>query len=360
MNKIITTSLIAVGLVSAAHAFTPEATVYITGATAFRGQVWNILNTAITAPTDGTAKVQGAGSANQYTFMGTWKADGSALANKKVAVYCGYSGSAAGQRDVIQGNTIPFVSITGAAVTSKPDLAFSDVKQKSTDYAGSSVQLAGVQVAVVPFIFAGNANAIAVGATNVTDQSLSLMLANGYQFLPVMTGKSSDEGQYVYVTGRDNSSGTRITVLAESGFGINTSVQQYKLVSGVWTAFDPNSGYSSGGSVRADLNTAAADPAIGYLGLSDAYGSSPLANGAAAVNYNGVAYSRDAVINGAYTLWTYENLFSLPSPSANAATFKAALLTEIASYLNTSGDTTAIRISDMVVSRNSDGGSIQR
>ncbi len=360
MNTVITTSLIACGLVSAASAFTPEKTVYITGATAFRGQVYNILNAAITAPTDGDSKVQGTGAQNQYSFRGTWKADGSALDGKKVAIYCGYTGSAAGQRDLIGNNDVNFVNFAGGTFTAKPQLAFSDVKQAATDYAGSATKLAGTEVAVVPFIFAGNANAIAAGVDNVTPQAMGIMFPIGYQFLPVMTGKTSDEGSYVYLVGRDNSSGTRITVLAETGYGINTKIQQYGLASGTWTAQAYNGGYASGGSVRADLNVAAADPAIGYLGLSDAYGATPLANGAAAIKYNGVAYSVEAVENGAYTLWTYENLFTLPNPSDDVNAFNGALKTEIAAYLLSSGDTTAIRKEDMVVSRNADGGSIGR
>jgi hypothetical protein len=90
--------------------------------------------------------------------------------------------------------------------------------------------------------------------------------------------------------------------------------------------------------------------AVGYLGLGDA-ASVPTGRW---LNYNGVAYSRDNVINGTYTLWgTYE--------IAHRSTISAQLIAWRNDFEDTflplaESSTVIIGLDEMQVVRGSDGG----
>ena len=404
-NKLVLAALIAAGFVTGAQAqniTSPQVTVYLTGSTAFRAEVFNVLNGKIAAPSGvdlGAPKSYGTSSANQYGFQGTWAADGSPMASKTVQVYCSYTGSVDGQGALL-GITSPvnyanvsFLAFTSgnAAFTHAAQLAFSDVTQDSGRFStalgfpalvGAVDATSGVTgVAVVPFVFARNNTAQGAKITNISDNQAQTLLTSGFAALSYLTGNPGDAASTCYISGRNYLSGTRTTVFADTLFGITTSGAQYHnsasytvnnatqaatrgadvagatkftATAGIFTA--SQAGWSSGSDVRKDMNnTSSANAFVGYMGIGD---STSLTLPAQKLTYNGVAFSLDAVRNGSYTLWTYEQLFSVSGDtSAAVVTFQPALQSALETELSTS--VLASTISAMTVNRSSDGAPVQ-
>lgn len=234
-----------------------------------------------------------------------------------------------------------------------PDAGMSDTFQASSRYktaAGKYDQLKGAGtdtvdgvIGVVMFKW------IATPGTpfsNITAQQIKKIYMNGgYTDVAQITGTATTpfSTQYVYGTGRDFMSGTRLTAFAETGVGATAGVTQYfpydgnsVMVSatGVTVAslasLDDSlstSGYSSGGKLAAALSNAA--PAgyylIGYAGTGDTDKTGTgIAAGAKELSYNGVLLTGTAgapssdytkVANGQYTFWGYEHLYYAKSLS---------------------------------------------
>lgn len=401
-NKLVLAALVAAGFVTGAQAQnipSPQVTVYMTGATAFRAEVFNVLNGKITAPTGGEPKSYGSGSANQYGFQGTWAADGSPMASKTVQVYCSYTGSVDGQGALLgitspvnyaNVSFLPFTAGNTPAFTHAAQLAFSDVTQDSARFSTAlgfaalegAVDASGIQgVAVIPFVFARNNTTQGAKITNISDNQAQTLLTSGNVALSYLTGNAADAASLCYITGRNYLSGTRTAVFADTLFGITTSGSQYHnsssytvnnatqastrgtdvagatkftATAGIFTA--SQAGWSSGSDVRRDLNNTVATSAfVGYMGIGDA---NSLTLPAQKLTYNGVAFSLDAVRNGSYTLWTYEQLFNVAGDtSAAVVTFRPALLTALEADLSTSA--LACTISSMQVNRSADGAPVQ-
>lgn len=383
-SKTLMTGLLALAAASPAFA---DATINITGSTAFRSAIHNSI--LATMPDE------------QYAYSG------SSLSGANFAIFKGtvpgisgvttvrtsWSGSAAGVRDVAQANTINFlrpdtpVSSAGTANADQNNvegavarIAMSDVFQSSTIFTSPALQNANV--AVVPFIMMANEGAPA-GLTNVTDQQFDAVFGTSSLPLSLFTGNQADANTRVYGTGRDNGSGTRITVLAETQFGIFRNVQQWRpTISGgaitelqYWpttgAGADPNQpgngGFSSGSFVRDALGATSTGVTIkdetgatvasgqnvvviSYPGTSDAAAAEAL--GAKRLTYNGVAYSEDAVRTGQYTLWGYQHLYNVTGLTPDESAFRNALLAQIPNNLGAAG----IALSTMQVQRSSDGG----
>ena len=359
LNTVLTASLLLAGVVSSVNAADIE--VRLTGSTAFRLQVYNSLVAIGLTPGAGFTS-----GMNHFNFTGT-------LSSKSVNVLCSWSGSVEGIRDLTLNNDVAFTNgvSSGSATLDKANYAFSDAFQSSTIY--TTPTLVGVQavsgkpgIAVQPFTWAANQNAWSVGVSNVTSKITDGLLANGIWPLSFWTGKASDVNTLVNVSGRNSLSGTRVITLAETGYGIFANVQQRRVVANVWTDFAFNDGHGSGSSVRTDLNnTVSGEPGIGYMGLGDA--SSLGVTTGKAIAWNGVNLGKgpaagdfdlDKVKNGTYTFWGYEHMYRKSTLSGDIVTiFQPAFVSAMQTQLSTS--TTAIKIADMQVFRNEDGGPIQ-
>jgi len=299
------------------------------------------------------------------------------ISGTPVIVRTSWSGSAAGVRDVAQSNSsvwFPATTIdtTGAAnntavsmansssntVQDTPEIAFSDVFQSSTIY--TSPALTDVTAGVIPFKFFASKDAPAT-VTNITSLVARNLFGTGYIPTALLSGNSSDEASYFFATGRDPESGTRITAMAEIGYGVFGQVQnqQPTVVSGNVTGVAQwpagtyaagNGGASSGSSVKGYLE--AAGYAGGY-GLISYLGSSDWSSVAKELTFNGVTYSADNVKNGKYTFWGYLHQMRLSGLSGTALSFFNSLTTAVRA------DTTwLVKTSDMRVERTSDGGLI--
>lgn len=363
MNKKTTlAALVALGFTSIASAANYE--IRITGSTAGRSSVHTAIQNILTGEVI-TQDNAALGSANRANFVGTIGAD-------TYTVRCSWSGSAAGVQSLDQNNDVDFMSQTGGGVVSptsmgagiKAHLAFSDVFQSSTLF--TSQTLTDQATIVLPFRFLTTEGS---PITNVQAVTARALYATGEVPLALFTGNTADENASVVCTGRDNLSGTRITTMAEIGYGVFNNVSQYQptVSSGVVTALGAsgNGGFSSGSGVATVMGgttlTLTSDLGrspvhiLGYAGISDA--NTALTNGALSCTYNGVAYTADNVRNGIYTLWGYLHLFNrgdLSTVNPQALTFATSLKTQLASLPGSSG----LDITTMKVSRTADGGAI--
>lgn len=379
-------SLAAVTLATCAIS-TAETIVVITGATAFRAAANNSILTLLGG--DGVVQyaftgTSGLGGSNRVIFKGT-------LNGQPYTVLTSWSGSTQGVLDLADQNPVQVLrpdtetSTAGINVPGglEPDpsnfemrvprWSFSDVDQLLSQR--PNAPLAGGPVGVVPFMFIAGQSAPA-GITNMTDQLHEALWSNGAVPASMFTGDLSDD-TVIFATGRNNGSGTRATILAETGYGAFTNVVQFNApfegdrVTGTITGnpflYEPggNGGASSNSGVRELLTRPSSGFAfVSYLTISDALaatgynpetGMSTGGEGARAMTYNGVRYSVENVKNGAYSLWGYQQLYLADGATPAEVAFDEALRATIPANMGTAG----IPIPDMNVERTGgDGGLI--
>jgi hypothetical protein len=395
MHKTCTALTLALGAAVTAQAATTTTTqiaptttdaVYISGSTAFRGQVYQGLKDLGLTP-----QADDASGNNQFTFTGQPNANvigpasqfplpaGLVAAGTTVTVYCSFDGSAQGVANCTTPSRLNFfenvggfggggVYANGAFFAHASDIAFSDVQQASTVSTAPTLREIisadaettanppgpGTGIAVQPFLWGGNAAAKAAGIANINRNDIDILLNTGNVPLAMFDGVPTHDGgtaaTEVVLTGRDNSSGTRITAELLEGWNPVTQIDQWEINSstsdpatlaagfqfadiGVSGADSPlgSGGYSSGGKVADALEyPGTSNPAIGYLSWNDAktlpiatanttgWTTSP-ADGTI-LSYQGVnpvsslgaqfpVYNINLVINGQWPFWAYEHLY---------------------------------------------------
>jgi len=427
-------SIVKIALGVAALAFVQPAAAStqftITGSTAFRAGLYDTIvalmggtpasNVATCKISTTAANANGAtptaaqgrsavNAANTVTFVGSISGING---GSPVTIYCSMSGSATGLIAIYNSTTLTYASAAAttagydhvaysnttpaSSATTTPgaaQFAMSDVFQSSV----TTTSVTGLNentVAVVPFVLCANKGSTLTG---LTAQNVRLLLNNGAVQQSNLTGNPSDTTN-VYMTGRDNGSGTRITTLAETKFGITSNVQQYYGVtsgaagSGTITSlqlwptsgianFDPinagNGGYGSGGTIATllgftggSVNILNADGSlnyadtnvsvVGYLGAGDA-NTAVGTNGAVRLTYEGKSFlgtsdttSVHSVQNGGYTLWCYEHLSYNGTPAGDELALINAVKGAIISNLGANGIDPTTGTS-MQVSRSGDG-----
>jgi len=248
------TGLLALSLITPAFA---DVTVDITGATAFRAAALDTIKARYVASGAAFqfAHDQASGAFNGATraiFKGTFQG-----VSGVTTIRTSFSGSVEGIKALVDSpasdptyyTDIPGNFITAAAIgggethtstvgfakttaTSQSEIAFSDVSKASTPYASASLLPASATCGVVVFTMLTNEGS---PITNVTAQQFRALAAAGFQPLSMFTGNASDSTN-VFLTGRNDGSGTRTTYLAETGVGITTAIKQYVVVSSTSTA----------------------------------------------------------------------------------------------------------------------------
>jgi hypothetical protein len=405
--------------------------IYITGATAFRTAAVRSICAAYASQGAFTGNYNSGSltGASLSTFSGTFPGIAGTT-----TIHCAWNGSVEGIKAISLPEAVQFLTAapaaaatasgTGGAVASSlgtsgviPQLAFSDVSQASTPFTAATLYPEAPQMGVVAFSFVVNHGGDA-GVTAVNSQLATSMLEGGSRPLRMFTGLSADATKRVYLTGRNDGSGTRTTVFAETGHGITSLTQQWKptVVNGaltvannittlrLWPTGDAanasliwgpdtagNGGFSSGGnltaSMRATSNSVQLQSAagvnsgapgaltlIGYQSASDAFntqgansstnlglpGRLLAYNGAGPLAYTGSVLSTAAVnqiATGQYTLWGYEVLYSNVDlgSDANVNSVWTAIQDGMTSAnLGLSG----VPLASMFVSRSEDGGTV--
>ncbi len=384
------------------------ATIRLTGSTAFRGGV----HKAVVALMGGDANCKfahgkinlSATTANQAGYEGadytTIQGTLSGISGTST-VYCSWTGSATGISDVASGASIGFIptsalpgsnGYTNAAITQPAtenavaQIAFSDIFQSSTSI--STPALTDTQVAIIPFTWV--ANRLSTGFDNITAQQARALFTNGLQPKSLLTGNAAHT-DYVLPLGRDNGSGTRGTMLAETKYGVFTPVQQWKIVTAgsagsgtvtsaqLWPIGDGegsttagNGGYSSGSFIRTILGMSStsgvelldengdsagsglAVTLVSCLGVGDAV--TAVTNGGVRLKYEGVLYdgsNPDLIYNGLYTMWGYLHLYTNGAATGDLLTFKNGIGTQLdnPAVLGSNG----LRVTQMLVGRQFDG-----
>lgn len=348
INKSILAAALGLSAVGLANA----GTVYMTGSTACRGTVYSaliapgVVFTAApeyTAYDGGTTGNNAGNGANYMYFHGTAQNGGGDL-----VVSCHWSGSEAGILDVASNTVVTETFIDPAIVvpggsdngTNQPTTISAAVNLGMGDnnQAASRTKLptisAKTQVAVVTFKWIRN-NGVWTGS-NVTSEQIRTALLGGAK-RALFTGNAADVNDYVYVSGRDNLSGTRVNTFADSGFGIFTAPSQIMMDSAgnmlplsyttnvdlsITTNYAGDFGFTSGGTLSKTLNASTAAPAadlvagnvngysvISYLSKGDADNAIGAGHNGAELTYNGVAFSPTNIIEGAYTFWGNEYIY---------------------------------------------------
>jgi hypothetical protein len=395
--------LAALGFASTASA---QTVINITGATAFRAAAHTAIINILGGP--GVCQYGYVGSslsnANHALFKGS-------IGGSPYVIRTSQNGSTAGIAAVVNATTLtylkdeltsPDISTAGVQIASaiatattngKTETAvgrfsFSDVDQAISN--NPTPALPGAPVGVVPFVFVANVGAPA-GMTNMTDQLHESQWSTGQLPLSMYTGNPADT-KLVLNTGRNDGSGTRATILAETQYGPFRAVVQW---GGPGTAANVagsegsgsvtflqllnNGGYSSNSFVRQNLARTSTNVTVGtdaagvggtagqdivivsYLTLSDASAITTITGGAGvgakALTYNGVAYSEANVKNGSYTLWGYQQFYGPIGITTEEQSFFNSFTAEIPNAL--SPLVTGLKIPDMNVTRSGgDGGPI--
>jgi len=330
INKTILATVLGLSIASVSNA----GVVYLTGSTAARSTVFATLSASgivfQSAPTITTYTGSSESGSTYMAFVGTL-VGGSGT----TTIDCDWSGSEAGINDVATGASETFLDPTqlngqnnGAAsptatVTHTVDLAMADNAQS---YSRTATPAVGAQTEVGVITFKWVRDQGDWNGTNVTDSMIQQAL-NAYAPRAVFTGNAGDTNDFVYVSGRNNQSGTRVNAFGDSGFGILSSPSQVEInSSGVMQEldafgdYDGDFGFSSGGSLAATMgantssnNVSAIDQVntgnagfsvIAYLGTSDA--ATAITDGATVLTYDGVTFSPAAIIEGQYTFWGNE------------------------------------------------------
>jgi hypothetical protein len=318
--------------------------IFLTGSTAARAAVYQTMTNP--GCVFQSAPIQtlfgGSGSGDTYmAFTGTLVGG-----SGSTTINCTWSGSEAGIVDVATpgGKDETFMAdsywqnasgnsdnTTGPASTQQHfvDVCMADNSQAYSP-AGSLLPAVANQqyVGVVPFRWLRN-DGLWTGS-NVTDSQIRQALSGGAK-LAVFTGNAADTNSYVYVAGRDNSSGTRVNAFGDTGFGIATSPKQIEINSANGamvsttvhgsTKYAADFGQSSGGTLAKTIGVQASTitvtdmvnhvsgySAIAYLGISDSTTATNSTYQATILSYNGIPWSISSLEEGTYTFWGNENV----------------------------------------------------
>jgi len=370
LKKSLIAGALSLGLVS----FADAATVYMTGSTAMRSTVYATLNAAgavfDAAPTFAGRDGSSAGGCNYMTFVGN-------IGGVSTTVKCHWSGSEGGVKDVATGqletfladSTSGYVSTAPVAAELDPTAHAADLGMADNSQAFSRtttpVLATGAKVGIITFTWVRNPSTLWTGSNNITDQQIRQALG-GFAKLSLITGVPTDNS-YVYVSGRDNLSGTRVNALGTSGFGIFTTPNQIELnasgdmidLSGVGD-YAGDYGFSSGGTLAGTLGVDTATKAdnfnggtgfsvISYLGRSDA--NKAIGLGAIELTLNGVPQSVANVKEGRYNYWGTEYIYQKNSAGSDAVTVYNKLANTATGINNYCDGSNAIKLGDMHATR---------
>jgi hypothetical protein len=392
--KLKSTLLFGVLALAAGNASAVTRVFNITGATAFRASANNAIIAILGGGTTKYAYIgsKGVAGTDRAIFVGAMDA----FPGDQIIVRASWSGSVQGITDVEGNASIQFlddvlrldgtpgpgnpVTTTGynlgAGSNDAPEYeasgavaqwSFSDVDKLLSQRPNAT--LGGGPVGIVPFMFlAGEGSPVTL--TNMTDQLHKALWSTGQLPIAFFTGNTGDPTT-VLATGRNDGSGTRATILAETGYGAFTQVIQFGATF-QGTALQPyptaqltavtefgNGGNASNTGVRDILTRSSAGitPAaafVSYLTISDALAA--INEGAREMTYNGVKFSVENVKKGLYSLWGYQQFYSDNDVSADEITFDTAFRNAIPLTLT---EPNAIAISNMsVVRTGGDGGPI--
>jgi hypothetical protein len=308
---------LALGLVGASSLVAGTVDVYITGATAFRANVYTACTKLFSnAPSIyyGDAAHGGANS-GWSSNTAAWAMTGTPitaltnLAGNTLTIHGLFTGSIQGMESVEQNIELLFPQASGTLnqlcnsyVTNSPTIAFSDASSVATPYpaTGNYVE---ENVCVQPFVIVKSTATVGAvtNINNVTWEQFEYGIPAGRIPLAAWTGKITDTNTFIYLLQRTKDSGTRRNLTAGEYFQYNdpVGIYIYDYTNNFWytptvlnaTLYgaSPNGvvgaaglnnvnlnwgyGYVGGGDIKNSLNNPnAANQAIALLSIADAKG----------------------------------------------------------------------------------------
>ena len=347
--------------------------IYVTGSTAARNAFFNAATNGTTVfDATPTFVTQGSADPSKASYMNI----SGNLSSVPTVIKCHWSGSEGGIADLAGSGTEQFLDDTagnslssstpGPFISSAVDLAMADNDKAFSR--NPTAAITGVKVCVIPFKWEKELGS-AANLSDVTDQAFRQAIVGGGT-LALFTGNSADT-TFVYVSGRDNQSGTRVNEYGITGFGIFSAPSQVQvsangsMVTQSGGAVLGDYGYSGGGGLATQMGfdlgqSTAVDitpngtgvekySVIALLGLSDA--ATAEANGGAPLTYNGIAYSTTAVKEGQWNAWGNEFLYRKNTVSSQALSVFNKL-TAAGGISGHADGTFTIKLSDMHAVRN--------
>jgi len=399
--KVVMAGFIAIAAISSASA---QTVIHITGSTAYRAAVYQAISDTLASGFVFGYSGTTASKASQAIYTGTTK-----TGSISVIIKTSFSGSVGGISTLAANLTIgPGGSYTGGGgwlVDSTPqsvagtpnapanydpaitaDVAMADCFQASAPAIYRTPKLTDNIIGVVPFVFMATKGGTPIKGSVTTSTSLASeqvkdIFVEANLKLHELSGNSGDT-EAVLGVGRDEDSGTRIQALACSAIPVETHLKQQQPVNdptntmitgaNLWPVVTLNgimyptgdSGFSSGGSLATEINLPHASSYstwfVSYLGLNDA---ATVTHGIQ-LEFNNVAYSAANVEGpGAsgfvaqYKFWGYEHLFYRTTFGGNGLTVANQLAADLT---NTSASVSGILLSSMHVSRDTDGGAVEK
>jgi len=419
LSKLVMTLLAGCALAESAHA--AAVTLHLYGSTAYRrasfiaiGNLYGAgvssivydTGSAITTTTDRTQASPAFASTN-ILWHGTISTG--SLAGQSVDIYCNWAGSVGGVTSVaddthpVYSVFIPADNIFGHFSSSAVDVAMADCFQDATPVNASVTGFSALNeniVAVLEFIWA-KGNGSPAGMTNMPPYAARALLQNGQVVMSQITGNTNDSTNIVYLTGRNDDSGTRIVTETDAGYPVGNALIQYTIT----TATNYNyagpaadglgDGYASGGSVSTALRasrtpgsavivkdshgvftTNANNYFVGYIAVTDAAGNGSTTGGEGSntlatvttgsstvplaqwMNYNGLPWSELSIREGAYTMFGFEHCDFRNDASTTVQNFAADLISKQQVEAGAAYIPGTMQLGDMKISRNDDGGPI--
>ena len=361
-KSLVLASALSLAMASLAGAATTNY-VYMTGSTAARAQVYATYNdVGVVFQAAPTVITQGSTSANGASYMSFYGQLVGDSSGNITCVKAHWSGSEAGIADLVSGTEAfladgaanSLASATpGPFVNSPVDLAMAD--NNKTYSKNPTAAITGAFVGVIPFVFVKEKGSLA-GITNVTDAQIRVILTGGSP-AALVTGNAADTS-WVYLSGRDSLSGTRVNAQGDTAFGIKSSPQMVavnadgsmlQVPAGSGTVLgDTGFGFGSGGTLAGqmgfdlsqatavDLNVGSGHySVISYLGISDS--QTAVAAGGTVLTFNGVAESPSNVQQGLYTFWGNEFVYRKNTVSSQAQSVYT-LLASVTNGINAHAD----------------------
>jgi hypothetical protein len=420
LTKLMLTALAGCAVVSSVRA--ADVTLHLYGSTAYRrasfeaiGNLYNggatnieyatasaILTTTTTGPTSP------AFAASNILWQGTIGVG--SLAGKNVNIYCNWSGSVSGIESVASD---PAQTVT-VFLPVPPDTTFTHHSSSTVDVAmGDCFQdvtpvnanvngfdaVNEANVAVLEFIW-GKGTGSPAGLTNIEPWTADSILTLGKIPMSQFTGNSSDVTNTIYVTGRNDDSGTRIITETDSHYNVGDPVIQYLTTANTYVYYGAGNnivpgdgdGAISGGTVASALGAARTPPIvitdqhgakttnsnaylIGYVAVTDAMGSATFTGGEGSntlstvsgsptvpvaqwLSYNGVPFSEAAIREGSYTMFGFEHCDFNNNASTTVQNFAADYRTKLAAEAGASYIPGTMQLGDMNITRQDDGGPV--
>ena len=317
-----------------------QVTINISGAVAFRDTSYRAIRSIYGANLTSQNPADGPGTPNQLkvTWTGTIP---SIYGGQTVTVKAFYNGANAGIQDLVQNRNVNYLALATPGDTNTvnelSDIAYSSVFQNSTAF--TTPALTSTEFGVTPVFFVKSTSAPA-GLVNITRNQFRVLAKNGSVPGWFLTGNPADTADIYYIS-RDPSAGQRTIVEKENAF--TGAIQSY-----LWNTntssfeFDPTGRTST--QIRDTLNISG--PAVSYLTGVDAINVNGGTNILAHNGYKAFTgqYSTNSpattthtpVINGQYTQWGYEHIFTRQTASPNVVAFRTNLIAKILVDLSTS------------------------